>query len=171
MNMPEAPEGIPALIEHCWEQDPLNRWSMAEAVNYLEQIVKKPSQLVSAPTPSPTPSPAPMPPTVSPPVPMPPVPLTPKSHRRSSKARTRSPPKSHSPAAAAVFALDLAKCGNEVAVKGHRSPLRQLYVTGKLDCFCDLCCNKHFGIRASALADSILEQQRAKRGSKRERIA
>lgn len=30
MEIPEAPEGVSTLIEHCWEQDPANRWSMTD---------------------------------------------------------------------------------------------------------------------------------------------
>ncbi|VDM47071.1 unnamed protein product [Toxocara canis] len=41
MEIPECPEGVSNLIEHCWEQNPDTRWSMDEAVAELERIAKK----------------------------------------------------------------------------------------------------------------------------------
>uniref|UniRef100_F1LCQ7 Tyrosine-protein kinase Fer n=1 Tax=Ascaris suum TaxID=6253 RepID=F1LCQ7_ASCSU len=41
MEIPECPYGIANLIEHCWEQNPDTRWSMDEAVQELESLIKK----------------------------------------------------------------------------------------------------------------------------------
>ncbi|KHN78388.1 Tyrosine-protein kinase Fer [Toxocara canis] len=41
MDMPECPDGVANLIDHCWEQEPKARWSMDEAVRELQCIIKK----------------------------------------------------------------------------------------------------------------------------------
>ncbi|VDM91879.1 unnamed protein product [Litomosoides sigmodontis] len=40
MEIPEAPEGISALIKHCWHQNASTRWTMTDAVKKLEKIAK-----------------------------------------------------------------------------------------------------------------------------------
>uniref|UniRef100_F1L590 Tyrosine-protein kinase n=1 Tax=Ascaris suum TaxID=6253 RepID=F1L590_ASCSU len=41
MEMPDCPDGITNLIDHCWEQEPKARWSMDTVVRELECIIKK----------------------------------------------------------------------------------------------------------------------------------
>ncbi|VDM95423.1 unnamed protein product [Thelazia callipaeda] len=50
MEIPKAPDGISTLLEHCWDQNPANRWSMSDvihiiAVKHLEKMAKDISRI------------------------------------------------------------------------------------------------------------------------------